>query len=134
MRLDMGGNRRDFRKDYRNKKRGNFNNSAREKSEENRVLHKCGICSQDIQDLSSAIALPEAAGNPAHFDCVLKKIKENENLGEKEQVVYLGSGTFGIVENISNNQTPNFKIIKRIGFEESENIPEWRKNMIKVKI
>ncbi|MCL2480734.1 MAG: hypothetical protein FWF38_03375 [Spirochaetaceae bacterium] len=127
------GNKRDFRKDYRNKNRGNFNNPPREKPEENKIILKCEICMQDIQDISSAIALPET-GNPAHFDCVLKRIKENENLREKEQLVYLGSGTFGIIENISTNQNPNFKIIRKIDFEDHENIPEWRKQMIKVKI
>jgi len=122
-----------FRKDHRSRRRNNFNNSPREKSEENRVMHKCGICQQDIQDLSTAIALPEAAA-PAHFDCVINKIKEGENLGKKEQVVYLGSGAFGIVENNSASQTPNFKIIKKISFEEHDDMPEWRKQLIKLKI
>ena len=131
------GNRRDFIRDYRNRRRGNFNNPPREKTEENKFTLKCGICQQDIQDPSTAIALPDAERNPAHFDCVIKKIKENENIGEKEQVVYLGSGAFGIVENVSGNQGnqgPNFKIIKKIDFEDKENIPEWRKQMVKVKI
>ena len=127
------GNRRDFRKDYRNRKKNNFNNPPREKVEENKVILKCEICLQDIQDLTSAIALPET-GNPAHFDCVLKRIKEKENLGEKEQIVYLGSGNFGVVENLSNNPNSNFKIIRKIDFEDHENIPEWRKQMIKLKI
>ena len=126
--------RRDFRREYRNKKRGNYNNPQREKSEENKTIYKCGICMLDIQDLSSAIALPQS-GNPSHFDCVLKKIKESENIGEKEQLVYLGSGNFGVVENTSLvSQTSGFKILKKISFEERENIPEWRKQMIKVKI
>ncbi|MCL2793230.1 MAG: hypothetical protein FWD87_09075 [Spirochaetaceae bacterium] len=130
----MPGNKKEFKRDFRNRKRGNFN-PQRERSEENKVMHKCAICSQDIQDLSSAIALPDDMGNPAHFDCVLKKIKENETLGEKQQLVYLGSGSFGIVENVSSsNQSPNYKIIKKIDFEERENIPEWRKQMIKLKI
>ena len=124
------------KRDFRNRRRGIFNNSQnsqREKSEENKVaMHKCGICSQDIRDLSSAIALPE--GSPAHFDCVLNKVKESENLRDKEQIVYLGSGSFGIVQNSSNNQSSGFKIIKKIDFEERGNMPEWRKQMLKVKI
>ena len=140
------GNRRDFKRDFRNRRRGNINNpnnpnnsqkEIKEKIEENKVIYKCGICQQDIQDLSTAIALPEPERLPAHFDCIIKRIKENENLGEKEQVVYLGSGSFGVVENVSGNQGnqgPNFKIIKKIDFEDKENVPEWRKEMIRVKI
>ena len=128
------GSKKEFRKDHRNRRRGHYH-PPREKHDENKVLLKCAICSQDIQDPSSAIALREDMGNPAHFDCVLKKIKENETLGDKQQVVYLGSGAFGIIESVSgNNQSPNFKIIKKIEFEDRENIPEWRKQMVKLKI
>ena len=130
------GSKKEFRKDHRNRRRrGHYNNPPREKSDENKIMLKCGICSQNIQDPSSAIALREDMGNPAHFDCVLKRIKENETLGEKQQVVYLGSGAFGIIESVSgSNQSPNFKIIRKIEFEDRENIPEWRKEMIKLKI
>ena len=132
MRPDRGS-RRDFRRDFKNKAKGNFNNQEKEKDEAPGTIHKCGICLKDIEDLSSAIALP-STGEPAHFDCVLSKVKETETLAENEQVVYLGSGSFGVIQNISDTQNPNFKIIKKIDFEKSENMPEWRKQLVKVKI
>jgi len=90
----------------------------------------CSVCGKNIRDLSSAIK-EQVSGQPAHFDCIINKIAENEPVKEQEKIVYLGSGKFAVIE-CENNQNKNFKIIKEINYEEKEDdAPEWRGSLRK---
>ena len=120
-------NKKDFRGSRR---RGNF---AREKTDEKKAVYICGICEKDIQDISTALAIP-GNGTPAHFDCVLKKLTETEKLEAGQQIVYLGGGSFGIIKIEPNAPRNNFKIIRKIEFEEREKVPDWRKELVRVRI
>ncbi|MDX9802370.1 MAG: hypothetical protein RBT69_13650 [Spirochaetia bacterium] len=122
-------NKKDFRKNFRGSRRKG--NVTREKIEVNKVTYTCEICTQAIQDITAAIALP-VSGNPAHFDCVIKKLAETEKLEEGQQIVYLGGGNFGIVKIDPKSSKNDFKIIKKIEFEDREIIPGWRKELVKV--
>jgi hypothetical protein len=64
----------------------------------------------------------------AHFDCVLKKLSDEESLKPKEKICYLGGGEFGVVRFNSSNLR-DFTIRKRIKFENKENEPEWRRRI-----
>jgi hypothetical protein len=119
------------KKDFRgSRRRGNF---SREKTDEKKVTYICGLCEKEIQDISTALAIP-ATGSPAHFDCVLKKITETEKLEAGQQVVYLGGGSFGIIKTEANASRTNFKIIKKIEFEEREKVPDWRKELVRIRV
>ena len=74
------------RKDFRNYRRRNNSSKGNEPPKKSGFL--CEICSIDIPDISSAIAMP-GTGNPAHFDCVLKTIAARENIPEGEKLIYL---------------------------------------------
>jgi hypothetical protein len=90
----------------------------------------CSLCGKNIRDISSAIK-EKSSGLPAHFDCIIKKLAENEPVKELEKIVYLGSGKFAVIQ-IENNQNKNFKIIKEIDYEEKEEaVPEWRGSLKK---
>ncbi|QEN07537.1 hypothetical protein EXM22_05865 [Oceanispirochaeta crateris] len=90
----------------------------------------CSLCEKNIRDLSSAIKERDS-GLPAHFDCIIKKIAENETLKEQEKIVYLGSGKFAVIQT-ENNQNKNFKIVREIEYEEKEeDPPEWRGSLKK---
>lgn len=113
---------------HRNYRRYNGDSKEQENSSQNKKNNEsninrpklmCEICNQPIQDEASAIATPER-GNPAHFDCILKKIKEEEKMNDKQQLVYLGSGSFGIIQIESSGSKNNFKIIKKIEFEDKK--------------
>jgi len=87
----------------------------------------CHICENPIRELISAIAYgPE--GEPAHFDCVLKKLKEERNLGENEKIQYVGNGSFAIVERKSPTPENPLEIMikERIIIENKEVKPDWR--------
>ncbi|HEQ72313.1 MAG TPA: hypothetical protein ENN69_07480 [Spirochaetia bacterium] len=91
----------------------------------------CPICERDITSLSSAITYKES-GTPAHFECVMKKILETENVSSNERLCYLGKGSFGIVRFQKASGHAPFVIRKRIQYEELEETPEWRKQLERV--
>jgi hypothetical protein len=57
------------------------------------------------------------SGKKAHFDCVLKELKKSYQLTQKEEVYYLGGGTFGIIERVKGKNSLGFVIKKRFQYE-----------------
>ena len=88
-------------------------------------VSQCPFCGQTVRDVLTAIAT-SADNQPAHFDCVLRRIGEQEDLRPREKVVYLGNGCFGIVRFRNGNDLRQFTIRKRIQFEDAEGIVAWR--------
>ncbi len=87
----------------------------------------CAICGEAIKETASTLAMPNT-GDPAHFDCVMKRLEENETLEDGDTIAYLGGGNFGIIR--KNSQNPaGFEIKKKIDFENKETIGDWRKKL-----
>ena len=86
---------------------------------------ECAFCGKPIFDLSSALADKET-GDPVHFDCALARVAEHEALSPGEKVVYIGSGTFAVVEYKDRSETA-FTVKRRLPFEEEGKKHEWRK-------
>ena len=113
----------------KSKSRSSRRNERRYKGRRNRLNQdrsddpECPICNRSIRDISAAITDVDT-DRPAHFDCILKKLSENENIGQQEKIIYLGSGGFGIVKFTNNRK---FEIIKKINYENIEEKNEWRK-------
>ena len=135
---DFRGNRRwrkgrDRNRD-RNRERKDENRSDSDSREEKKekVLYTCEICGKDIKDISTAIA---SAGtqNPVHFDCMIEKLKNENPLEKTDKVVYLGSGSFGIVRQEKNKPAKEFTIIKKFEVENKDEKPDWRTGQVKVK-
>jgi len=121
------------RRRQRNNRRRRFhdrhwNDRNRKKREENRPALLCALCEKEIKDTASAIGIPEN-GNPAHFDCIIKKISETEPIAQHEKICYLGKGSFGIVRFQRPGGSVPFVIRKRIQFEVFEETPQWRKEL-----
>ncbi|MCK5735226.1 MAG: hypothetical protein KAH21_02060, partial [Spirochaetaceae bacterium] len=87
----------------------------------------CSICGEPIQDITSALSRPPD-GTPVHFDCALKSVIDKMNPGEGEKVIYLGKGSFAIVE-LQAYQKRSLKIIRRMDWENLEENTEWRKDL-----
>jgi len=96
--------------------------------EERRELPTCPLCGKPLYDLSTALAASKESSEPAHFDCVLERVIAAENLAAGEQVVYLGSGAFGVVEFKDKSETA-FTVKRRIQWEKEGEKSEWRKNL-----
>ncbi|WP_455381206.1 hypothetical protein [Salinispira pacifica] len=93
-----------------------------------REYGSCPICSQPMRDIQSAIAFPPG-NEPAHFECVVRRIGEDEHISSGERVVYLGNGSFGIVEDQSAAGDSKYVIKRRIQFEEPDRSIAWRKEL-----
>ncbi len=61
---------------------------------------------------------------PAHFECVLRSIREGEQLEPGEEVCYVGGGVFAIVR--AGRGRRSTRIRKRIPFESESAPPQWR--------
>jgi hypothetical protein len=88
----------------------------------------CPICGKPIKDISSALS-EKNSGEPAHFDCVITKIAEQESLEKGDQIAYIGGGRFGVIHFTSPQDARTFKIKKILEWEDKENRAEWRRNI-----
>ena len=103
-----------------NRKRNNYRRPRSKKS-----FPECPICNQSVKFLLTAISVGED-NSPAHFDCVLNKLTEAEQLGPKEKITYIGNGNFAVV---SGKSGKDLVIKKSIEFEGKESKGEWRKRI-----
>ena len=122
----MNGDRdkRNFRRDSRRRQHVNRDNTIVFPEKPELV---CALCGEVIKEAASTLAMPDT-GEPAHFDCVMKKLEESETLVEGDTIAYLGGGNFGIIR--KNSQNPaGFEIKKKIDFENKDKIGDWRKKL-----
>ncbi|MBN2861408.1 MAG: hypothetical protein JXK93_14165 [Sphaerochaetaceae bacterium] len=83
----------------------------------------CALCSQPIKAIAQALSGP-GEGEYSHFDCVIRKITEDERPTEKQKVSYIGKGTFAIVDT---NDEGHMVFVKRIVWESAEKFEEMKK-------
>ena len=83
---------------------------------------RCGICPPPLRIGGRAC--------PAHFDCIMREIRDSNELTPQERVCYLGGGTFGILEFRQPGGPGKFVIRKRIQYEEKEASQEWKKPLL----
>jgi len=88
----------------------------------------CPLCQKPVRDLYSAIT-HQNSNQPAHFDCILKMLRDINELTDGEKICYLGNGSFGIIQFRNAAGKPRFFIRKRLNYEETDPVPEWRKKL-----
>jgi len=86
----------------------------------------CPWCGKQIKDITIAINDKET-GSPVHFDCVIARISEIENLDASDGICYIGGGRFGIVRYNNPPDTRDFTIRKVYEWEVKDQIIEWRR-------
>lgn len=121
----MAARRNNRRRPRQSGGRGNEQRRKREPEWE----EPCPLCGEPILEISSAVT-DRLTGQPAHFDCVMKKISDEEDIQENEKLCYLGNGSFGIVEKRSSGPT-KFSIRKKIQYENKDSAVLWRRGFIK---
>jgi hypothetical protein len=123
-----GNHRKKHHNRHSNKKQSQ---EKQEKEKENPLqLPICSVCGKAIRNLTTAIAA-EKDNSPVHFECILKKLTEQETLGNNEKICYLGGGSFGIVRQKPGSGSKHFFIRKRIQVEAQDSVLEWRKDISK---
>jgi hypothetical protein len=90
------------------------------------VFPDCPICARPVRELASALT-HRLSGKPAHFDCIVKELRDANEISPEERLCYLGAGSFGILEFRSQGEGAKFVIRKRIPYEEKEHPQEWKK-------
>ena len=91
----------------------------------------CPVCGKLVKNLYTAISYGKTS-SPAHFDCIVRLLREREDLPAGENWCYLGGGSFGVVRRANNVRNPKrssksvFSIRNRIDFESEGSKPEWR--------
>ena len=88
----------------------------------------CPLCSESVDDLLLALVHPDTEA-PAHFECVLRAIREDEQLEPGEQICYVGGGVFAIVR--AGRGRDSARIRKRIPYESESMPPEWRTEQVR---
>jgi hypothetical protein len=86
----------------------------------------CFWCKKPIKDITTAIC-DKSSGQPVHFDCVIERISEAENLDINDSVCYIGGGRFGIIHYNNPPDTRDFTIKKVLEWEAKEVSSEWRR-------
>jgi len=81
-----------------------------------------------VRELPSALT-HRPTGQPAHFECILKELRDAQELSPQERLCYLGGGTFGILEFRQAGGVTKFTIRKRIQYEEKDSPQEWKKGL-----
>jgi hypothetical protein len=90
------------------------------------VFTPCPVCGEPVRELASALTHRQS-GQPAHFDCIVKELREANPLGPQERLCYLGGGAFGVLTWRVEGNPASFVIKRRIPYEDP-NVPrEWKK-------
>jgi len=89
-------------------------------------LPDCPVCGKQVRELASALT-HRVARQPAHFDCVMRELRDANEITQQEKICYLGGGTFGILEFRPPGGPSRFVIRKRIQYEEKETPQDWKK-------
>ncbi len=87
----------------------------------------CPVCQKPIRELASALSYRQT-GSPAHFDCILKELREENEVLPQEKLCYLGGGTFAILTFKGGGN--KFAIRKKIPYEHKETVQEWKKALL----
>lgn len=88
----------------------------------------CPLCGKPVYDLTTAVCADKESGAPAHFDCVLERVAAAETLGPAERLVYLGSGSFGVVE-FKDKSESAFVVKRRVQWEKEGDKKPWRRGL-----
>ena len=88
----------------------------------------CAVCGKPVRDAVAALSYGEEHA-PAHFDCVLEKLRAGRELRPDEQLCYLGGGNFGVVRFPRGEGKVPFSIAERIPYETVQQRPQWRREL-----
>jgi len=92
------------------------------------VFPDCPVCGKAVRDLAAALT-HRVSKQPAHFECVMKELRDSNEVAPQERICYLGGGCFGVLEFNPTGGSTRFVIKKRIQYEEKETPQDWKKTL-----
>ncbi len=125
------------RRRQRSKKSANFQNQTNIQDVQSHVVFEdldvpqvieprpeCDICGEPIESFAEAISEPNGAYS--HFDCVIEKLKAQENVQAPDSISYIGHGAFAVV---SKDADGKYIIKTRIQYESNEAFTNMKKQV-----
>ncbi len=100
-------------KNYQRKNK-RYRNYKPQKGKQPRLT--CPVCSRPLNVTMTAIEHQDT-GKKAHFDCILKELRKSYQLSPREEIFYLGGGSFGIIERVKGKSSLGFIVKKRFQYE-----------------
>lgn len=83
---------------------------------------ECRICGKPIEFIAEAIS--EADGGFSHFDCVIEKLRKQEDVKEGEYISYSGHGNFAV---FTKDEDGHYVVKTRIPYESKESFDSAKK-------
>ncbi len=77
----------------------------------------CPKCNKTIYEMSSTLE-DKKTKKAAHFNCIFEEIKKDTFINKYQRLVYIGNGTFAVIEDINEKGRMKFIIKKRIQYTE----------------
>lgn len=66
---------------------------------------------------------------PVAFDTVIEQLRNAENLSERQQLIYVGSGQFGIYDEVEEGGKKRLVLQRKVTYEDSHHKPDWRREL-----
>ena len=66
---------------------------------------------------------------PVSFDTVIEQLKNAENLGANQQLIYVGSGQFGVYDEVDEGGKKRLMLNRKIAYEDGHHKPDWRREL-----
>ncbi len=79
----------------------------------------CHICNKNINNMSNSV-IDATSEKVCHFECAVADIKKKIPVRQNQRLVYLGSKTFGIIEDIKEDGRNKFVIIQKFQYESNK--------------
>lgn len=110
-------------------KKGNYRRKKYNKPrKENTWQPDCPLCGKPVRNINIAIE-EKKSKQPAHFECIMRDLSREIQLGPHERLHYLGSGCFGVVKLEEGKGLSDYSIVRRIQYEDNDKKAEWRKQI-----
>ena len=75
----------------------------------------CHICNKTINNMSNAIH-DKDEDKKYHFECITADLRKNNVLKSNQRIVYVGSNSFAIIEDLKEDGKMKFKIIQKLQY------------------
>ena len=75
----------------------------------------CPICGKIINNMSSSMCSNDR-NEYYHFECVTSSLRKKLNIKPNQRLTYLGSSSFGVIEDTKDNSKMKFSIKQKIQF------------------
>ncbi len=90
--------------------------------------YECPLTRKPISNILTAIAHPDSQ-QPVEFDAVLEQLRQTEDIGPNERIVYLGEGYFAVVEEKKEKGKYRLNVTRKIPYEDNRAKLEWRQEL-----